>query len=89
MGRELILFKSEEKKTGSEIASVLRQIAGRIEKGTLTLGRDDDAITLDFPQNMILEIKVEEEEKKYLKRSLEIEIEWIVGEEDQGKLVIA
>ncbi len=88
MGNEVILFKSEEKKSSSEIAAILRQVADRVEKGSMTLGQNENSITLDFPRNMILEIKVEEEEKKNIKRSLEIELEWILNSEEQGGLVI-
>jgi len=88
MGNEVILFKSEEKKSSSEIAAILRQVADRVEKGSMTLGQNENSITLDFPRNMILEIKVEEEEKRNIKRSLEIELEWILGSEEQGGLVI-
>ena len=88
MGNEVILFKSEEKKSSSEIAAILRQIADRVEKGSMTLGQNENSITLDFPRTMILEIKVEEEEKRNIKRSLEIELEWILGSEEQGGLVI-
>ena len=88
MGNEVILFKSEEKKSSSEIAEILRQVADRVEKGYMTLGQNENSITLDFPRTMILEIKVEEEEKRNIKRSLEIELEWILGSEEQGGLVI-
>jgi amphi-Trp domain-containing protein len=88
MGNEVILFKSEEKKSSSEIAAILRQVADRVEKGSMTLGQNENSITLDFPRTMILEIKVEEEEKRNIKRSLEIELEWILGSEEQGGLVI-
>ena len=88
MGNEVILFKSEEKKSSSEIAAILRQVADRVEKGSMTLGQNENSIALDFPRDMILEIKVEQEEKKNIKRSLEIELEWILGSEEQGGLVI-
>lgn len=88
MGRETILFKSEEKKSASEAAAIIRQLADRVEQGALTLGQNENRITLDIPQNLVLEIKVEEEEKTKIKRSLEIELEWVVGAEDQGGLVI-
>ena len=88
MGREVVLFKSEEKKSSAEIAALLRQIADKVEEGTITLGQSDNKITLDFPRTMTLEIKVEEEEKVRIKRSLEIELEWVLGAEDQGSLVI-
>lgn len=88
MGREIILFKSEERKSASEVAAIIRQLADRVEKGTITLGQNENRITLEIPQNMVLELKVEEEEKGRVKRSLEIELEWVVGAEDQGGFVI-
>ena len=88
MGREIVLCKSEEKKSSNEIASILRTVADKVEQGTMTLGQNENRITLDFPPNMVLEIKVEEEEKANIKRSLEIELEWVVGSEEQGSLVI-
>jgi amphi-Trp domain-containing protein len=88
MGREIVLFKSEEKKSSNEIASILRTVADKVEQGTMTLGQNENRITLDFPKSMVLEIKVEEEEKANIKRSLEIELEWVVGAEEQGSLVI-
>ncbi|WP_022669388.1 amphi-Trp domain-containing protein [Desulfospira joergensenii] len=80
MGIETILFKSEEKKTKNEIANTLRTIADKIELGQLTLKQDQAETVLEFPDQMVLELKVEEEQGKRLKKSLEIELEWIVGE---------
>ena len=79
MGQETVLFKSEERKSLGEIATVLRQVADRVEQGSISLGQGADKIVLDFPGTLTLEIKVEEEQKKFLKRSLEIELEWTVG----------
>ena len=88
MGRETVLFKSEEKKMRSEIANTLRQLAEKVEHGSLILSRDTESVTLEFPENMTLEIKAEEETKRKTKRSLEIELEWIVGDHNQGSMVI-
>ena len=42
-----------------------------------------------FPDNVILELKVEEEQKKKrTQRSLEVEIEWFEGEESGGALTL-
>ena len=82
MGRETVLFKSEEKKASSEIANTLRQIADKIDDGIMILKQGSEEITLDFPKSMVLELKIEEEQgKKKLKKSFEIELEWIIGEE--------
>ncbi|MBU0945442.1 MAG: amphi-Trp domain-containing protein [Proteobacteria bacterium] len=82
MGREKILFKSEEKKSSVEVVAVLRSVADKIEQGSsMTLRQGKDKIVLDFPKNMTLEIKVEDEEKKRkgTKRTFEIELEWYPG----------
>lgn len=88
MGRETILFKSEEKKTSNDIANVLRHIADKIESGTMTLKQGQDEISIAFPKSMVLELKVEEEKGKRLKKSLEIEMEWIVGDNQKADTMI-
>lgn len=82
MGRETVLFKSEEKKTSAEAAAVLRAIADKVESGRINLTSPASEIDLVIPQNVTLEIKAEEEQgSTALKRSLEVEIEWKEGEE--------
>jgi len=90
MGREIILFKSEERKTSGEVAAVLREIADKLEQRQMTLKQAANEITLDFPENLVLELKVEEEEEegRKVKRSLEIELEWVPGEESSGRTSI-
>jgi len=88
MGRETVLFKSEEKKTSHDIANTLRQIAGKIDDGTMILKQGSEEITLEFPKNMVLELKIEEEQGKRLKKSFEIELEWIIGEEQSDGTTI-
>lgn len=83
MGRQTVLFKSEEKKNRNEAAVFLRQIADKVETGNLSLQLGNESVNLDFPQNLTLEIKAEEDTGRKTKRSLEIELEWIVG--DHGR----
>lgn len=88
MGRETVLFKSEEKKSRNEAAAILRQITDKLETGSLSLQQGNESLNLDFPQSITLEIKAEEESGNRIKRSLEIELEWIVGDQNQGSMVI-
>ena len=88
MGRETVLFKSEEKKTRYEIAGILRLLADKVEQGKMSLTSETGSVDLEFPANMVLETKAEEETKHKTKRSLEIELEWTVGGDDQGSMVI-
>ena len=67
---------------------ILKTIVDKIEQGKIALSNNTGSVELDLPQNLTLEIKVEEETKRKTKRSLEIELEWIVGGDDQGEMVI-
>ena len=87
MGQEKILFKSEEPRTASDIAEFLQQLAGKIKERQITLSRNDEKLVIDLPENLILELKVEEEIKKgKTKRSFEIEIEWLENGKPEGKV---
>lgn len=79
MGREIVLFKSEEKKTAREISDTLRLIADKIDGGTLTLKQGKDEVLVEFPEQMGFELKVEEEQGQKRKKSFEIELEWVIG----------
>jgi amphi-Trp domain-containing protein len=81
METETVLFKSEEKKSSSEIANILRQITDKIDDGTMILKKGLEEIKIEFPINMIFELKIQEEQGKRLKKSFEIELEWIIGKE--------
>lgn len=84
MGKEIILFKNEEKMSNLEAAKLLRDIAEKVEKGKITLSRGKKETVLEFPARVEVEIKAEEERgKRKTERKLEIEIEWKVG--DAGK----
>jgi len=78
---EKTLLESETKKTASEVASFLRKLSNMIEKRIITLKHGEKVLTLALPENITLEIEVEEEGKgDKVKRSLEIELEWYEGE---------
>jgi amphi-Trp domain-containing protein len=88
MGGETVLFKSEEIRATSDIANKLRQIADKIDNGTIALKKGAEEITVEFPENMILELKIGEKQGKRLKKSFEIELEWIVGEKQIDRATI-
>ena len=88
MGKEVILFKSEEKRDRADVAAFLRQLADKVEAGDVVLRQGADELTLSIPPVVTLEVKAEEESsKKGPKNSLEIELEWRPGAEQQeGRL---
>ncbi len=83
MGRETRLFKSEEQKSRADVSAFLHQLADRISEGRVILNRDQEELTLDLKDNLVLEIQAEDEEKgaRGIQHSLEVEIKWF----DDGK----
>lgn len=87
MAKETVLFKSEERKDLSSVVDFLRQLADKLAHNEVTLIQGDNELRLLIPNNVVLEVKVEEEAKQSgVKHSLEIEIEWKEGDDDKGSL---
>ena len=83
---EEVLFKSEEPKSRSDVASFLRMLADKVESGVVTLRQGDREHRAEIPQNIILETKLEREVKgEREKMSLEVELEWRPGGGESGK----
>ena len=88
MGRETRLFKSEERKNRADVSNFLHQLADKISDGKVVLSQGAEELTLQLPQNLILEVQVEDETKgaKGIQHSLEIEIKWFDNDEQGGSL---
>ncbi len=84
MGREIRLFKSEERKNRSEVSAFLHQLADKISQGKVVLRQGQEEIALQLPAGLILEVQVEDEDKgaKGTQHSLEVEIKWF--DDQQG-----
>ena len=84
MGRETKLFKSQERKNRTDVGHFLHQLADKISEGKVTLSQGAQDIILELPQNLILELQVEDEDKgkKGIQHSLEVEIKWFDNEQD-------
>jgi amphi-Trp domain-containing protein len=82
---ENILLKSEEKKSRSDVVIFLKEIAEKIDSGTVKLIQGKQTVELEIPENLTLELKVEEKikENKAKKMQIEIELEWHVGEKSE------
>ena len=80
MARERVVLKSEEKMDRARAADFLEDLAAKVRTGELVLRQDDRDVRLELPRELVLEVKVEEEEKGTgVKNSLEIELEWYQG----------
>ncbi len=88
MGKEVRLFKSEERKTRGEVSEFLRQLADKLNQGQVILRQGAEELILELPQNLILEIQVEDEDKKKkgTQHSLEVEIKWYDSDDLGGPL---
>ena len=78
MGREIKLFKSKERKSRSEVSAFLHQLADKVAEGKVVLRQGNEEINLSLPDHLILELQVEDEDKKRkgVEHSLEVEIKW-------------
>ena len=87
MGKEVVLFSSEEPRTPQDVAAFLHQLADKVEQGRVILRQDKEEVSLDIPAKVVLELKAEEEiKKRKTQRTLEVEIEWVVGDEEGGSV---
>jgi amphi-Trp domain-containing protein len=85
MGKETVLFSSEERTDIQKAAAFLRQLADKIAGRQVIFRQGENELVLIQPDHLILELKVEEELKSGReKRTLEIEFEWVEGDAAQG-----
>jgi amphi-Trp domain-containing protein len=83
---ENVILKSEEKKSRSEVVEFLKEIAQKIDSGTVTLIQGEESVELLIPHHLTLELKIEEKIKpnKPRKMQLEIELEWVEGDKEEA-----
>ena len=88
MGRDIELFKSKERKGRQEVAEFLRQLADKVAAGSLVLRQGQDEVNLELPENVILEVEVEDvqKRKKGVQHKLEIELKWYDNDDAGGPL---
>jgi amphi-Trp domain-containing protein len=86
MGKESRLFKSEEKHSRAEVSAFLHQLADKVNQGQVILRQGQEEISLVLPTNLILEIQVEDEDKKHkgIQHSIEVELKWFDADEQVG-----
>ena len=79
MGEEKTLYESESSRTLSEVISFLQQLAQWLGDGRIAFDDGQETVVITIPNDVTLEIEIEEEAEgdNQVKRSLEIEIEWI------------
>jgi len=90
MGKEIRLFKSEERMTRGDASDFLRQLADKLAEGRVVLRQGQEEMELQLPPQLVLEVQVEDEDKKTkgVQHSLEVEIKWFDTEQG-GPLELA
>ena len=88
MAKEVRLFKSKERKTREEVVAFLHELADKISTGAVTLSQGTEELQLELPENLVLEVQVEDEEKKTkgTEHSLEIELKWYDNDQSAAAL---
>ena len=67
----------------------MHQLADKLAENQVIIRRGSEEVVIDIPNNVVLELKAEEEDKKgKIKRTLEVEIEWIEGDESGGAVTL-
>jgi amphi-Trp domain-containing protein len=87
MTRKNVIFKSKERTSRERVAAFLRELADKISENAVVLRRDGEAINLDFPDEIQLDVEYQEKPKRRgTKRSLEIELDWGEGGRQGGRV---
>jgi amphi-Trp domain-containing protein len=86
MAKEQKIFKSEERKSLADVSDFLHQLADRVAQGQIVLRQGEEELLIQLPQDVVLEVEVEEKmtEGRATKRKLELELEWYEGDAGQG-----
>ncbi len=87
MGKEIVLFSSEERTDKTRVSAFLRELADRIDQNSVVLKKGEEEHSVDLPDDLVLEVKLEEEAKgQGVKYSLEVELEWTPGGSGGGRV---
>jgi amphi-Trp domain-containing protein len=71
------------------VSAFLHQLADRLAQDQGILLRGEEEFALDFPNKSVLELRIEEKDKKgKTKRTFEIETGWIDGDESGGAVTL-
>ena len=85
MGREVRLFKSEERHSRGNVSAFLHELADKIADGRVVLQQGTQELRLDLPASLVLEIQVVDVQNgKRLQHSLEVEFKWFEGDSEGG-----
>ncbi len=89
MAKKNVIVKSELRKNLPDVASFLRELADKVETGTVTLVQGGQEVIIELPETVSFELEYYEQPKKSgLKKQLEIELEWTEGDQKQQSVTL-
>lgn len=82
MGEERTLYESESYRTIPEVIDFLQQLAHWLGDRRIAFDDGEQTTVIEIPDDVVLEIEIEEEDEGdgQVKRTLEIELEWMAAE---------
>ena len=89
MAKKNVIVKSDLRKNLPDVAVFLRELADKVETGTVTLVQGGQDIVIDLPETVSFELEYYEQSKKHgLKKQLEIELEWTEGDKKRQSVTL-
>jgi len=89
MAKKNVIVKSDLRKTLPDVAAFLRELADKVETGTVTLVQGGQDVVIDLPETVSFELEYYEQPKKHgLKKQLEIELEWTEGDKKRQSVTL-
>ena len=87
MSDEKNLYESETRRTTAEVIDFLQQLVQWLGDRRLAFDDNGGVVEMTSPDEVVLEIEIDEEDegKEYVKRTLEIEIEWLEARSERPK----
>ncbi len=89
MAKKNVIVKSDLRKNLPDVAAFLRELADKVETGTITLVQGGQDVVIDLPETVSFELEYYEQPKKHgLKKQLEIELEWTEGDKKRQSVTL-
>jgi len=89
MAKKNVIVKSDLRKNLPDVAVFLRELADKVETGTVTLVQGGQEVIIELPETVSFELEYYEQPKKSgLKKQLEIELEWTEGDQKRQSVTL-
>jgi len=89
MAKKNVIVKSDLRKNLPDVADFLRELADKVETGTVTLVQGGQEVIIELPETVSFELEYYEQPKKSgLKKQLEIELEWTEGDQKRQSITL-